>query len=110
MAAIQPFAEIALNMHQHIGVVFPGGGVFQDRHQLIAVALAPLTLLKHYLAEYPDRYLQTQNYFDPYPQALALRLGVNSSTLRPTSTVPEWWPVKMRKRMSVKPPTILLPI
>ena len=37
--------------------------------------LAPLTLLKHYLAEYPDRYLQTQNYFDPYPQALALRLG-----------------------------------
>lgn len=27
--------------------------------------LAPLTLLKHYLAEYPDRYLMTQNYFDP---------------------------------------------
>ncbi len=25
--------------------------------------LAPLTLLKHYLAEYPDRYLQAQNYF-----------------------------------------------
>ncbi len=24
--------------------------------------LAPLTLLKHYLAEYPDRYLQAQNY------------------------------------------------
>lgn len=39
--------------------------------------LAPLTLLKHYLAEYPDRYLQTQNYFDPYPQDLALRLTVN---------------------------------
>ncbi|MBK0466224.1 YbgA family protein [Klebsiella aerogenes] len=39
--------------------------------------LAPLTLLKHYLAEYPDRYLLTQNYFDPYPQDLALRLGVN---------------------------------
>ncbi|MEP9269640.1 DUF1722 domain-containing protein, partial [Enterobacter asburiae] len=29
--------------------------------------LAPITLLKHYLAEYPDRYLMTQNYFDPYP-------------------------------------------
>ncbi len=29
--------------------------------------LAPLTLLKHYLAEYPDRYLQAQNYFDPLP-------------------------------------------
>lgn len=36
--------------------------------------LAPLTLLKHYLAEYPDRYLQTQNYFSPYPEDLALRL------------------------------------
>ena len=39
--------------------------------------LAPLTLLKHYLAEYPDRYLLTQNYFDPYPKGLALRLMVN---------------------------------
>ena len=39
--------------------------------------LAPLTLLKHYLAEYPDRYLLTQNYFDPYPDDLALRLMVN---------------------------------
>lgn len=39
--------------------------------------LAPMTLLKHYLAEYPDGYLLTQNYFDPYPQDLALRLAVN---------------------------------
>ncbi|QPT15814.1 Uncharacterized conserved protein [Serratia rubidaea] len=39
--------------------------------------LAPLTLLKHYLAEYPDRYLLTQNYFDPYPKDLALRLMIN---------------------------------
>ncbi len=38
--------------------------------------LAPLTLLKHYLAEYPDRYLMTQNYFDPYPDDLGLRLAV----------------------------------
>ncbi len=36
--------------------------------------LAPMTLLKHYLAEYPDGYLLTQNYFDPYPQDLTLRL------------------------------------
>ncbi len=35
--------------------------------------LAPLTLLKHYLAEYPDRC----RTFDPYPQDLALRLTVN---------------------------------
>lgn len=39
--------------------------------------LAPITLLKHYLAEYPHRYLQAQNYFDPYPQDLALRLPVH---------------------------------
>ncbi|MGL5603277.1 MAG: YbgA family protein [Silvania sp.] len=38
--------------------------------------LAPITLLKHYLAEYPDKYLQTQNYFTPYPDALGLRLAV----------------------------------
>ena len=38
--------------------------------------LAPITLLKHYLAEYPDRYLMTQNYFDPYPADLGLRLAV----------------------------------
>ncbi|ACT06041.1 protein of unknown function DUF523 [Dickeya chrysanthemi Ech1591] len=38
--------------------------------------LAPLTLLKHYLAEHPDEYLLTQNYFDPYPEVLGLRLAV----------------------------------
>lgn len=37
--------------------------------------LAPLTLLKHYLAEHPHDYLQTQNYFDPYPDDLGLRLA-----------------------------------
>ena len=37
--------------------------------------LAPLTLLKHYLAEHPHDYLLTQNYFDPYPDDLGLRLA-----------------------------------
>lgn len=37
--------------------------------------LAPLTLLKHYLAEHPHSYLLTQNYFDPYPNHLGLRLA-----------------------------------
>lgn len=37
--------------------------------------LAPLTLLKHYMAEYPDRYLDQQRYFEPYPEALRLRYG-----------------------------------
>ena len=37
--------------------------------------LAPITLLKHYLAEFPDVYLAQQRYFDPYPEALRLRYG-----------------------------------
>ncbi|WP_435947590.1 YbgA family protein [Dryocola sp. BD586] len=37
--------------------------------------LAPLTLLKHYMAEYPDQYLAQQRYFEPYPEALRLRYG-----------------------------------
>ncbi|HEY3984474.1 YbgA family protein [Cedecea sp.] len=37
--------------------------------------LAPITLLKHYMAEYPDRYLEQQRYFEPYPEALRLRYG-----------------------------------
>ncbi|HFZ8993692.1 TPA: YbgA family protein [Citrobacter freundii] len=37
--------------------------------------LAPVTLLKHYMAEYPDAYLTGQRYFDPWPEALRLRYG-----------------------------------
>ncbi|AKA39626.1 2-thiouracil desulfurase family protein [Yersinia ruckeri] len=37
--------------------------------------LAPITLIKHYMAEYPDPYLAQQRYFDPYPEALRLRYG-----------------------------------
>ncbi len=46
-------------------------------HAGLLPILAPMTLLKHYLAEYPDGYLSMQNYFDPYPPGLALRLAVN---------------------------------
>ncbi len=37
--------------------------------------LAPITLLKHYMSEYPDDYLAGQRYFEPYPEAL--RLGTD---------------------------------
>jgi len=37
--------------------------------------LAPVTLLKHYLAEFPDGYQEQQRYFDPFPEALRLRYG-----------------------------------
>lgn len=38
--------------------------------------LVPITLLKHYLAEFPDQYLAQQSYFDPYPEDLRLRYGL----------------------------------
>ncbi|MGK7490009.1 DUF1722 domain-containing protein, partial [Salmonella enterica] len=36
---------------------------------------APLTLLKHSLAQHPDDYPRSQNYFEPYPATLGLRLA-----------------------------------
>lgn len=38
--------------------------------------LAPLALIKHYLREYPDPYLQIQMFIDPYPEELKLRYGL----------------------------------
>lgn len=37
--------------------------------------LAPVTLLRHYMAEYPDAWLDDQRYFDPWPETLRLRYG-----------------------------------
>jgi len=37
--------------------------------------MAPLTLFKHYLREFPKPYLQGQSYFDPYPAELRIRYG-----------------------------------
>ncbi|ADU68422.1 2-thiouracil desulfurase family protein [Pantoea sp. At-9b] len=37
--------------------------------------LAPITMLKHYMAEFPHPWLAQQRYFDPYPEALRLRYG-----------------------------------
>jgi uncharacterized protein YbgA (DUF1722 family)/uncharacterized protein YbbK (DUF523 family) len=35
--------------------------------------MAPLTLIKHYLLQYPKQYLTDQSYLSPYPDALKLR-------------------------------------
>jgi uncharacterized protein YbgA (DUF1722 family) len=37
--------------------------------------LVPLTLINHYLMEYPNEYLQSQVYLNPHPQELKLRYG-----------------------------------
>ncbi|PWC11614.1 YbgA family protein [Brenneria corticis] len=45
-----------------------------DRYrQGLQPLLAPIALLKHYMAQYPDSYLAEQRYFEPYPEALRLR-------------------------------------
>lgn len=47
-----------------------------DRYrQGLQPLLAPVTLIKHYMAEYPDPYLAGQRYFDPWPEELRLRYG-----------------------------------
>lgn len=47
-----------------------------DRYrQGLQPLLAPIALLNHYLAEYPDDYLAGQRYFAPYPETLRLRYG-----------------------------------
>lgn len=47
-----------------------------DRYrQGVQPLLAPITLLQHYMKEYPDEYLAQQRYFEPYPEALRLRYG-----------------------------------
>lgn len=35
--------------------------------------IAPLTLIKHYLLQYPKDYLTKQSYLSPYPEQLKLR-------------------------------------
>lgn len=47
-----------------------------EYRQGIQPLLAPLTLITHYLSEYPDNYLNKQRYFNPYPQSLRLRYGL----------------------------------
>ncbi|MFD1801723.1 YbgA family protein [Mixta tenebrionis] len=47
-----------------------------DRYrQGLQPLLAPITLLKHYMKEYPHGWLAQQRYFEPYPEALRLRYG-----------------------------------
>ena len=47
-----------------------------DRYrQGLQPLLAPITLIKHYMKEYPHEWLSQQRYFEPRPEALRLRYG-----------------------------------
>ncbi|CAO97365.1 YbgA family protein [Erwinia tasmaniensis] len=50
-------------------------GVIDDYRQGLLPLLAPITLLKHYMTEFPHPWLAGQRYFAPYPEALRLRYG-----------------------------------
>ncbi len=50
--------------------------IIEDYRLGILPLLAPITLIKHYLNMYPDQYLNTQKYLEPYPQELRLRYGL----------------------------------
>nr|WP_154325206.1 2-thiouracil desulfurase family protein [Pantoea sp. 201603H] len=50
-------------------------GLIDRYRQGLQPLLAPITLLKHYMKEFPDDYLSRQRYFEPYPEALRLRYG-----------------------------------
>lgn len=50
--------------------------VIDDYRVGVLPLLAPLTLIKHYLATHPDGYLERQKFLEPYPQELRLRYGL----------------------------------
>lgn len=50
--------------------------LIMDYHDGVQPLLAPLTLLRHYLREYPNDYLQGQRYLNPYPADLKLRYAL----------------------------------
>ena len=47
----------------------------EDYRKGLIPLMAPLTLVKHYLREYPSDYLARQSYLNPYPDKLKLRYG-----------------------------------
>ncbi|MGC6386132.1 YbgA family protein [Ewingella sp. S1.OA.A_B6] len=68
---VQGYFRSQLNAHQRQELT-----QLIDRYrQGVQPLLAPITLLKHYMSEYPDDYLAGQRYFEPYPEALRLRYG-----------------------------------
>ena len=52
------------------------GELIHNYRQGLSPLLAPMTLLNHYLGQYPNDYLASQRFFKPYPKELKLRYGV----------------------------------
>ncbi len=50
--------------------------VIGEYHDGVTPLVAPLTLLRHYVRKYDQKYLQGQIYLSPYPTELMLRNGI----------------------------------
>lgn len=83
---------IKVNRKRHVNVLMHMMGYFKKQlsakqkaellevinqyHQALVPLMSPLTLLNHYLNQYPNEYLEQQVYLNPYPSALRLRYGL----------------------------------
>lgn len=74
------------NVLQHIQGYFKTQLTTEQKQELSDLILAyrqgdqpllvPLTLIRHYLREYPNEYLAKQSYIEPYPNDLKLRYAL----------------------------------
>jgi len=48
-------------------------GVIEDYHKGLVPLIVPVTLIKHYVRKYDERYLARQHYLNPHPAELMLR-------------------------------------
>lgn len=74
------------NVLQHIQGYFKTQLTTEQKQELSELILAyrqgdqpllvPLTLIRHYLREYPNEYLAKQSYIEPYPNDLRLRYAL----------------------------------
>lgn len=69
---IQGYFKAALNEDQRAELT----EAILSYRQGIEPLLVPLTLLRHYLREFPNDYLAGQRYLNPYPKDLKLRYGL----------------------------------
>lgn len=69
---IQGYFSTHMSKHQKAEL----SEIIMDYRDGVQPLLAPITLLRHYLREYPDTYLQGQRYLNPYPVDLKLRYAL----------------------------------
>ena len=87
--AEQPSRGRQVNVLMHVMGYFKNDLGTHDKQELLSLfesyragsvpLVAPLILLKHHLRQYPNDYLRSQHYLDPFPEQLALRSVIHSA-------------------------------